>query len=805
MHSIGRQRAQDRGTALGDSGHTGPPRRHSEQHGGKDHVTEVDPWEGLAPPTLLDGSRVKGKAAGKLRLENRRRRKAAQAEQQPRDYWTKHCRTFSVPTPKASPHKYVGRMCPQGLALEHPAAATLLKYATQGCPAETGAPWSRSDMEEAIARGPHSSALEPDPMAYLQEEVRQKVLDKQAKLVPWDSIKNNPPRELKISPIAAIPHKSCAFRAIVDLSFGLRLSDGGILAAVNDTTTRTAPKGAIDQLGHSLSRVIHAFAQAADDEKIFMAKWDVAVGFWRLVGRLGDEWNFAYVLPQEEGQPVQLVVPTSLQMGWVESPAYFCSAAETARDVALDYIETSIGDLPQHKFQSETEARQEFQALPETRRSNDLRYVVEVFVDDFMSLAIGTSKETLQHVSTAIMKGIHDVFPAEEDPTKDPISFKKIKKGEGHWALEKELLGFDFDGVAHTIWLSAAKREALLLVLKGWLRTARRSQGDIPFKEFESIAQKCRHAFTAHPAGKGLLSPLNDVIRAQPPVVFLHRNKPLYTAIEDIRTLIKETMSGPTHCAQLVKGWPHYIGVKDASGHGVGGIIVGECAECIPTVFRLRWPPDIRAEIVSDTNPRGKITNSDLEMAGLLLLWLVMEQVCPNLQRKHVTLFSDNSPTVAWVQRMASKSSPIAQQLLRALGLRLAKCKACPLTTLHIAGVQNAMTDIPSRSWSSEKKWHCTSDDDLLTLFNASFPLPGQNSWSVFQVGNAAATKVISVLRTKPFTLAEWRRLKKDGRHGLVCLRRASGSGPCPAGHPAPHQNTMPHQICSASSFGLVR
>jgi hypothetical protein len=29
----------------------------------------------------------------------------------------------------------------------------------------------------------------------------------------------------------------------------------------------------------------------------------------------GEEWNFAYVLPQEDGKPITLVVPTSLQMG----------------------------------------------------------------------------------------------------------------------------------------------------------------------------------------------------------------------------------------------------------------------------------------------------------------------------------------------------------------------------------------------------------------------------------------------------------------------------------------------------------
>ena len=247
--------------------------------------------------------------------------------------------------------------------------------------------------------------------------------------------------------------------------------------------------------------------------------------------------------------------------------------------------------------------------------------------------------------------------------------------------------------------------------------------------------------------------------------MFLHRNEALLTAVRDCRTLIQETMDAPTHCAQLVQGHPHYIGVKDASGHGVGGVILGESAACVPTVFRLQWPPDITANIKSDKNPNGQLTNSDLEMAGLLLLWLVMEVVCPDLERKHVALFSDNSPTVSWVKRLASRSSLVAAQLVRALALRLAKAKASPLTPLHIAGKRNAMTDIPSRSFGSEPQWFCTTDADLLRLFNKKFPLPEQRSWTVFRLTSEISTKVISVLRMQLSTLAEWRRLRTAGAH----------------------------------------
>ncbi len=67
-------------------------------------------------------------------------------------------------------------------------------------------------------------------------------------------------------------------------------------------------------MGHALSCIIHAFAKADDDAKIYMAKWDIKYGFWRMDSEAGEEYNFAYVLLQEEGKPTTLVVPTSLQM-----------------------------------------------------------------------------------------------------------------------------------------------------------------------------------------------------------------------------------------------------------------------------------------------------------------------------------------------------------------------------------------------------------------------------------------------------------------------------------------------------------
>jgi hypothetical protein len=313
------------------------------------------------------------------------------------------------------------------------------------------------------------------------------------------------------------------------------------------------------------------------------------------------------------------------------------------------------------------------------------------------------------------------------------------------------------------MWLEAAKREKLLTIFKGWIQTGTRGSAGIPFREFESTIAKLRHAFTCIPAGRGLLSPCNRVMRRQPVHVYLQRNLAVLTAIKGCRTLLRELTTEPTRCRELVAGWPDYVGIVDASGHSAGGVVLGENSACTPVVFRWEWPEDIKQDIKTFSNPSGRLSNSDLEMAGLVILWLVIEGVCVDLREKRVTLFSDNSSTVGWVTRLASKRSVVAEQLIQVLALRLKSTHTCPQTPLHIEGIRNKIADIPSRLFGSNPTT-CNSDADLLTLFNNHFPLPQQQSWTVYRLSYAAVTRVTSILQMKPFVLDDWRRLPTRGK-----------------------------------------
>ena len=136
--------------------------------------------------------------------------------------------------------------------------------------------------------------------------------------------------------------------------------------------------------------------------------------------------------------------------------------------------------------------------------------------------------------------------------------------------------------------------------------------------------------------------------------------------MKDWGQLITEAGQEPIHVKELVVGDAAYKGTLDASGEGAGGMWLPGTKPLAPIVWHWKWPQEVKEGLVTFANPKGKITNSDLEMAAELLGWLVLEANVP-LRHKHVGMCSDNSTTVAWQMRGASKRSAVANRLLRVM------------------------------------------------------------------------------------------------------------------------------------------
>ncbi len=194
-----------------------------------DCTNAITTMDGLKPRFVTDlGKEARGSLQNKLCQQNKQLRMLQQKLQKINTYWTNHMGMFFIPDNIPPLAMYKNKMRPKGLALHHPAAKILEDYAKCGCPTQTGKPWTKQEMWEVVARGPHQSAILPEAIEHFWLKAIEKVDAGQAILVKWDNIMNAPPPQLKILPITAIPHKLKEFRSIFDLSFTPQLFNGSL-------------------------------------------------------------------------------------------------------------------------------------------------------------------------------------------------------------------------------------------------------------------------------------------------------------------------------------------------------------------------------------------------------------------------------------------------------------------------------------------------------------------------------------------------------------------------------------------------
>ena len=642
----------------------------------------------------------------------------------------------------------------------HPAIPLLNEYAAGGCPVDCGPDWDREQIELLLKRGPHHSATSHKAITQLRAETDDKCRHGYARVVKWGALKAQWPKRLKISPVAMIPHKSKPFRCILDLSFTLQ-HKGRRYSSVNAETTPLSLPQAMVQLGNSIHRLIHMMARHYSPHTPFMfAKLDIADGFWRIAVSDADAWNFCYVLPTliplASLDDTEIVVPNSLQMGWCESPPLFCSASETARDI-IESLLTS--DLPPHAFEDIM-----LQSLTSDGPSPSLPLtVIEVYVDDFIAATNRLQRAALTKISRAMLHGIHAIFPppsVTKHCGKDPISEGKLQKGEGTWMFVKEILGWIFDGENYTIQLPKEKCDQICSLLRRILRKPR-----ISIKKFQQLTGKLQHASFGMPGGKSLFTPLDMALQQATDIVTI--TPLLKQTLADWRVLVQYMAMHPTSIFLLVTQPPALIQYTDACKLGAGGVWCSGTSAITPFLWQVEWPADVQAALVTRENPTGTITINDLELAGILLGILALENRGVSLTHRHLACYCDNSSAVAWSYKMRNSKSIIAGHLLRYIGLRLHRAQASSLIPTHIAGEANTMADVISRAFRTGKFF--SAAQNLPTYFDATFPLQQNASWTACPLSTDQISFVTRCLRGERLPMASLlRRPKNDLSTGAI-------------------------------------
>jgi hypothetical protein len=173
-------------------------------------------------------------------------------------------------------------------------------------------------------------------------------------------------------------------------------------------------------------------------------------GKWSL--NPGEEYNFAFQMPKRKGDPdITYVIPSSLQMGWKNSPAYFCVAMQTTRELIKWMLVLTIHTrikVP-HKHEKHCIPNPSLSPAPPWRTPKDISVLSCIFEDDFYNGVAGpvlcTAKdEELRWIARANLHGIHGVFPGpgtlQHHNGKDSISERKLEKGDARWKPSEVLL-----------------------------------------------------------------------------------------------------------------------------------------------------------------------------------------------------------------------------------------------------------------------------------------------------------------------------------------------------------------------------
>lgn len=116
--------------------------------------------------------------------------------------------------------------------------------------------------------------------------------------------------------------------------------------------------------------------------------------------------------------------------------------------------------------------------------------------------------------------------------------------------------------------------------------------------------------------------------------------------------LMLEMFVRPTHINELVAQDIDDVGSVHAPDSSVGRAWMNTSGEYSNIVWQVEWPIEINNLVVSDSNPTSIITNSHLEMAVILLQWLVLEEIHPT-QHRLVLIRSNNTLLCSWAARIS--------------------------------------------------------------------------------------------------------------------------------------------------------
>ncbi len=299
--------------------------------------------------------------------------------------------------------------------------------------------------------------------------------------------------------------------------------------SMNDTTVLQAPSALVKEIGWVLPCLLHYMQDTPARLHSLFCKLDISNSFWRLIVWEEESFNFAYVLPQWEGEPVRIVVPLAVQMEWVESPPLFCTIMESAQNLTQHLVDANI-DIPLHPF----EAEMNIQHVPLQAHVDVPSKLLQVYVDNFCYASTESRDGChIPRIRRASIHGNHSFFPQPEVTRhvdgKEPISKKKRDLGDGNFTSDKEMIGFRFNGIKRTVCLPPAKAAVYIKEMDWILRPK-----SVPLKNLQTLVGKLCHAFIILLAAQGFFTPINAAMQKGLKKIGLGQRSDIRAALNDL-------------------------------------------------------------------------------------------------------------------------------------------------------------------------------------------------------------------------------------------------------------------------------
>ena len=213
-----------------------------------------------------------------------------------------------------------------------------------------------------------------------------------------------------------------------------------------------------------------------------------------------------------------------------------------------------------------------------------------------------------------VLQALKEVFPTVSRELNNSVSLNKAFQGGGNWEIRKDILGWAVD----TAWGSPQLPKKRISKLSALIDTPS-SQRRFSVDKLRRLIVKLIYMHMSVPGAIGHFYHIQLALTCVVTRRCDYLSKGIHQDVLHWRKLCRDVLNQPTFLVEVVQRLPTVFGFCNSLVLGSGGVCIDTNGEGSSFVWCLTWPTDIMEDLVRWSNPLVRITNSDLELASLVM------------------------------------------------------------------------------------------------------------------------------------------------------------------------------------------